>query len=201
VAPGHGQHAINLETDMLNPVAQLSGHLPIQPSLILPLLLAVWMGWRDLKTRRIPNFLTFGIALSGLAFQSVWFGWNGLSEGALGLLLGFSLLFIPYLFGGLGAGDVKALAAMGAWLGPVLVMSLFFYMTICGVLIALGMLCWKGKLRRTLSQFKDTTINWVLCRLHGLKHVSAAIGPTEGENIPYVTALAVAMVIIFVKGA
>ncbi|MBU4234679.1 MAG: prepilin peptidase [Proteobacteria bacterium] len=186
---------------MLNPVAQLSGQLPIQPSMILPLVLALWMGWRDLKTRRIPNFLTLGVALSGLAFQLLCHGWSGLSAGALGLLLGFSLLFLPYMLGGLGAGDVKALAAMGAWLGPVLVISLFFYMTICGAFLALGMLCWKGKFRTRLSQVKAEAVNWALCRFHGLKHVSGAIGRTESESIPYATALALAMVIIFIQGA
>jgi prepilin peptidase CpaA len=185
---------------MLNSVAELSGQLAIQPYMILPLVLALWMGWRDLKTRRIPNFLTLGVALSGLAFQLGWHGWSGLSDGALGLLLGFSLLFVPYVLGGLGAGDVKALAAMGAWLGPIPVLALFFYMTVCGALIALGMLCWKGKLRSRLSQFKAEAINWVLGKFHGVKHVSAAIGRTEGESIPYATALALAMVIVFVKG-
>ena len=169
---------------MLNPVAELFGHLPIQPYLILPLVLALWMGWRDLKTRRIPNFLTLGVALSGLAFQLVCYGWSGLSDGALGLLLGFSLLFLPYVLGGLGAGDVKALAAMGAWLGPVLVLSLFFYMTICGALIALGMLCWKGKLRSRISQFKAEAINWVLCRLHGLKTCIYRHRPNRGREHP-----------------
>ena len=116
------------------------------------------------------------------------------------MLLGFSLLFFPYLLGGLGAGDVKALAAMGAWLGPVLVFSLFIYMTICGAIFALGMLCWKGKFRSRITLVKNAAVNWILCRFHGLKSVPVAISRTESESIPYATALALAMVFLFIKG-
>jgi prepilin peptidase CpaA len=181
-------------------VAEHLGHLSIQPSMILPLVLALWMGWRDLRTRRIPNFLTLGVAVSGLAFQLASHGWMGLSQGALGLLLGFSLLFFPYVLGGSGAGDVKALAAMGAWLGPVLVLTLFFYMTICGAIIALAVLCWKGKLWSRIIWLKNAALNWILCRFHGLKSAPVTFNRPESECIPYVTALALAMVFLFIKG-
>ena len=187
---------------MLNPVTEFLGRLPIQSYLVLPLALALWIGWRDLITRRIPNYLTLGVALSGLAFQLANYGWSGLSNGALGLVLGFSLLFLPYLLGGLGAGDVKALAALGAWLGPALVLYLFVYMTIIGAVIALGMLCWKGKMRSRIVMGKVAAVNWVLCRFHGLRPVPpTAIRQTASESIPYGTALALGMVMLFINGA
>jgi len=182
---------------MVHPVTESLGRL-VQPSLILPLALAAWIGWRDLKTRRIPNFLTLGVALSGLAFQLAYHGWSGLTDGALGLVLGFGLLFLPYLLGGMGAGDVKALAALGAWLGPVLVLYLFVYMTICGVVIAVVMLCWKGKLWNRITMIKTTAVHWALCGAHGLKPVAASI--TQSESIPYGAALALGMALVFIKG-
>ena len=87
--------------------------------LIPPLVLACWMAWGDAHTRRIPNYLTLLAALSGLGFQFGAHGWPGLGQGLLGLCGGFVLMIGFYLKGGMGAGDIKALAALGAWLGPL----------------------------------------------------------------------------------
>ena len=56
--------------------------------LVLPLLLAGWMAWIDIKTYRIPNYLTLGTALAGLAYQLWFHGWAGLADGFLGIGLG-----------------------------------------------------------------------------------------------------------------
>ena len=56
--------------------------------------------------------------MAGLAYNFMSHGLSGLGDGFLGMLLGFACLILPYLWGGMGAGDVKALAALGAWLGP-----------------------------------------------------------------------------------
>ena len=71
----------------------------------------------DLRTSRIPNLLTFSAAAAGLAWHAFG-GWAPLASALGGLALGL-LLFLPiYLLRGMGAGDVKLLAALGAWLGP-----------------------------------------------------------------------------------
>ena len=72
----------------------------------------------DLRTRRIPNVLTFGAALAGLLYQFVSGGIDGLGHAALGWLVGAVIFILPFALGGLGGGDVKLLAALGAWLGP-----------------------------------------------------------------------------------
>ena len=112
--------------------------------LLLPFLIAVWISWGDLRTRKIPNYLTFGAALAGLAFNFIFAGWGGLADGVLGLFLGFGLLILPYILGGMGAGDVKALAALGAWLGPKGTLYLFIYMGLAGGVMALAVLAWNG---------------------------------------------------------
>ena len=101
-------------------------------NLIPPFLIALWISYEDLRTRKIPNYLTFGAALAGLAYNLAVSGWGGLGDGLLGLLLGLAFLILPYLMGGMGAGDVKALAALGAWLGPAGTLYLFCYMAIAG---------------------------------------------------------------------
>jgi len=117
--------------------------------LLLPLLLSLWMAWGDIRTRRIPNYLTLGAAVAGLGFQLGCHGWGGVWSGILGLILGFGLLIIPYLLHGMGAGDVKALAALGTWLGPRDTLFLFIYMGIAGGVLIIMVLLWRGVLWST----------------------------------------------------
>ncbi|MEZ6069711.1 MAG: A24 family peptidase [Pirellulales bacterium] len=79
----------------------------------------------DLHSRRIPNWLTVPMAACGLTFHALAPAGFGLGSSLLGLLVGFSLLLVPYVVGGGGAGDVKLLAAAGAWLGWKLLLVAF----------------------------------------------------------------------------
>ena len=91
----------------------------------------------DLRTRRIPNVLTFGAALAGLLYQFVSGGIDGLGHAALGWLVGAVIFILPFALGGLGGGDVKLLAALGAWLGPADVLWLSLYTGVAGGVMAL----------------------------------------------------------------
>jgi prepilin peptidase CpaA len=72
----------------------------------------------DTRRHRIPNALTVSAALIGLILGTMAHGADGLLAAILGLLVGFFLFLPLYLLGGFGAGDVKALAAAGSFLGP-----------------------------------------------------------------------------------
>jgi prepilin peptidase CpaA len=170
-----------------------------QAHLLLPLAIALWIAWGDLRTYRIPNYLTLGTALAGLAFQAYCHGLNGLGSGFMGLGLGFFLLFPVYLLGGMGAGDVKALAALGTWLGPGLTLTLFFYMALAGGCLALAVLLYKGILWAKLRQYWSYLVNLVLIRNAG---VPAAPPPrAEVPGIPYGVAIALGMVTLFWRGS
>jgi prepilin peptidase CpaA len=160
--------------------------------------LAGWIAWGDVRTRRIPNYLTLGTALTGLIYSLAAHGWMGLLSGILGLALGFGFLLIPYLLGGMGAGDVKALAALGAWLGPWGTVFLFCYMGIAGGLMALGVLIWRGLLRLKLRQGWINASNAFLCRSAGVSAPSFTGEATPG--IPYGVAIAVGMAVLAVTG-
>ena len=72
----------------------------------------------DLRMHRIPNYLTVPAAFSGLIYHALApTGW-GLWVSLAGFGVGFALLLLPWVVGGGGMGDVKLLAALGAWLGP-----------------------------------------------------------------------------------
>ena len=81
----------------------------------------------DLRVQKIPNLLTFPTMILGLIYYSITTGWNGLLFSIEGLALGIAIFIIPYLMGGMGAGDAKLMGAIGAIIGPkgVLLASLF----------------------------------------------------------------------------
>jgi prepilin peptidase CpaA len=178
--------------------AAAATRLGLQLELFLPLLLSLWIAWGDVKTRRIPNYLTLASALAGLGFQLGYHGWPGLKDGALGLVLGFGLLMPFYLMGGLGAGDVKALAAMGAWLGPWRTLILFAYMGFAGGVLALGVLWWRGLLGAKLRQAWIFLVNHLLLR-HGGAGPRASPYP-QVPGIPYGVALALGMAVLCWRG-
>ncbi|NMD70117.1 prepilin peptidase [Bacillus sp. DNRA2] len=106
----------------------------------------------DLKSRRILNIITFPTMAIGLTYHSIAAGWSGFTFSGLGLLLGFGLLLIPYLLDGMGAGDVKLLAAIGALKGAAFVFGAFLFTAITGGLIALIILFAKKDLLNTLKR-------------------------------------------------
>jgi prepilin peptidase CpaA len=167
----------------------------IHPSeLCLPLLLSLWMAGTDLASRRIPNYLTLGGVVAGLGFQLGWRGWPGLLDGFGGAILGFLLLLWPYLRGGMGAGDVKGLAALGSWLGLQGTLQLFICMGLAGGLIIIAVLAWQGRLRAKIRQGATQLVNWVLCQAR--PELPARV---EGRRleIPYGAALALGMAFLW----
>jgi prepilin peptidase CpaA len=162
--------------------------------LLLPLLLSLGMAWEDIKTRRIPNYLTFSAAAAGLGFQLGVHGWAGLWSGFLGLALGFGLLILPYALKGMGAGDVKALAALGAWLGPRDTFHLFLYMGICGGLLILAVLAWRRELWSQMQR------GWRSLKNLGRRPPSGPETPEANRRqlrIPYAGALALGMAVLY----
>ncbi len=168
--------------------------LKARPDLILPLLLSLVIAICDLKTRRIPNYVTFGGALGGLLFQMGYHGLPGLLDGLSGWGLGFILLLGPYLLGGLGAGDVKASAALGAWLGPWRTATLFVYMGLSGGLIIVVVLLWQGRLWAGIMEGWNFLLNWLLCRAFDSKPPPPA--STMQTIIPYGVAMALGMAVL-----
>ncbi len=94
----------------------------------------------DLRTNRIPNQLTVPAALLGLAYHTLAPSGMGPLASLGGFALGFCLLLLPWLLGGGGMGDVKLLAALGAWLGPKLMLIAFAVSMVVGAVLAAGTL-------------------------------------------------------------
>jgi prepilin peptidase CpaA len=71
----------------------------------------------DLFTRRIPNYITLPFIATGFLVSFYQHSYSGIVNSLLGFIIAFLLFFLFYIFGTLGAGDVKLMMAIGAWLG------------------------------------------------------------------------------------
>jgi prepilin peptidase CpaA len=91
----------------------------------------------DIKHRKILNVVTLPLILFGLSYFTFINGWEGFLFSGKGFLVGLSLLLIPYVLGGMGAGDVKLMAAIGSMTGPIFVLNAFVYIALIGGGIAL----------------------------------------------------------------
>ncbi len=92
----------------------------------------------DILYERIPNWLSLPMAMAAIILHAAAGGLAGLATGVGGFLTGFALLIGLYALGGTGAGDVKLLAAVGAFTGPQRVISIFLYTAVLGGIYALG---------------------------------------------------------------
>ncbi|MFH1746230.1 MAG: prepilin peptidase [Planctomycetota bacterium] len=119
------------------------GYWEITLALLIPGIL--YASWVDYAQRRVPNWLNASLALIGIAAQATYFGWAGVGNGMLGLLVGFGLLIVPWLMHGMGAGDVKLMAAIGVWLGPWLTLLGFMAGALIGGVAAVVMILSTGR--------------------------------------------------------
>ncbi|ACB85886.1 A24 family peptidase [Natranaerobius thermophilus] len=102
--------------------------------LIVVMALALYF---DIKEFRIPNKITLSAIVIGLCSGLIGNGVSGLYTSFLGAIVGLALLLIPFFLGGMGAGDVKLLTAIGAIKGVEFVLYTAAAMAIIGGLIAL----------------------------------------------------------------
>ncbi len=114
----------------------------------------------DVRTRRIPNALTLTAALAGFLVQAVSGGLDGALAASGGWLVG-TLLFLPFfLLGGMGGGDVKLLAALGAWLGPRDTLWLAVYASIAGGVLGVVVAIARGYLTTAIRNVFAMLAYW-----------------------------------------
>jgi prepilin peptidase CpaA len=127
----------------------------------------------DIRTRRIRNWLTFSLALTGLAQSFTFMHTVTPAASFLGLAAGFCLTFVLFAMGGLGGGDVKLLAGVGAWLGPLPVLAVFCLEAVIGMVIVLIQATLQGRLTQLLHNSALVAVNLTHVNELGVAHVSA----------------------------
>jgi prepilin peptidase CpaA len=142
----------------------------------------------DWRTRRVPNFLTLGGTALACAYAFVSHGFGGLLTGLEGFGLGF-LLFLPmFLLGGMGAGDVKLLACLGAWLGPWETVWMAMYAMVAGGVMAVGVAAATGYLRQAVRNVWLLLQYWTVMGVRPFPELTLATA--QGPRLPYAISIA-----------
>jgi prepilin peptidase CpaA len=109
---------------------------------------------------KVPNWITFPMIISGWVYSVAFSecpGWEGLMWSLIGTVVGLALLLPAYAIGGMGAGDVKLLAGVGAWVWSTKTLHAFVVTTIVGAIIAILMVLFRRKWFKHHAQF------WMIC--------------------------------------
>ncbi len=124
-------------------------HWPIWVVTITLIVAAVIDGYK----LKVPNWITFPMILSGWAVSAYSFGWEGLAWSLVGTIVGLALLLPAYAVGGMGAGDVKLLAGVGAWVGASTTFYAFCVSAVIGGIIAVGMILYRRAWSKHYAQY------------------------------------------------
>ncbi len=141
----------------------------------------------DIASRRIPNWLVGAGLLGGLGVSSLTPDGIGPGSSLLGAVAGFSVLLPLYLLRAMGAGDVKLMAAVGAFLGPLPVVGAALLTFVSGGVLSLTVALWSKSLGRVLSNLRLMGLVALTGRATGM----ALRDVQTTGRLPYALAIAV----------
>jgi len=171
-----------------------AGGAAVMPALVVLALMLAIAVYIELRENRIPNWLTLTGMTLGLLI-GYWYGTGVFWSSLGGLAIGFGFLFIFYVFGGVGGGDVKLMGAAGALMGSDLIKPAVVYTALLGAFLAVMMVIWRKDFWLRLGAGLRKLAFW-----RKLKEVQA----TEAApvTVPYGVAIAAGCLLaILVKGA
>lgn len=154
--------------------------------------LAAVAGWTDWRSRRIPNWLTVPGFVIGVLGNVLVSGWPGLKSSLLGAGLGLLVLF-PFVFlRSLGAGDWKMAGALGAFVGPEVMVNLLMGSVFVAGIMALALVIYKRRFMQTLRNMGKMLGSMLTFRMPGAE---VSLDNPESLKVPYGVALALTMLL------
>jgi prepilin peptidase CpaA len=149
----------------------------------------------DLRSRRIPNWLVFPFLLAGIVVSAALHGWSGVGHSLEGIALGGLLFGILCWMGGMGMGDVKLCAAIGAWIGPAQLLTALVITGIVGGIMALGWALAGGFLGELFQGAGDLILGF---GKRGLRpHPDLVLANPLTRKMPYAPAIALGTIFSF----
>jgi prepilin peptidase CpaA len=165
----------------------------LKPVLLVgAVVLASIAAWTDLRSRRIPNWLTVPAAIIGLAASTILGGWSGLRASLLGIALGLVLLLPFVLLRSLGAGDWKLAGALGAFVGHEKLIDLLLGSVLIAGVMALALVIYKRRLGQTVRNIGHIFVSLITFRLPGDR---VSLDNPQSLKIPYGVALALTVLL------
>lgn len=156
----------------------------------------------DIKSRRVPNFLTGPAFLFGLALHASFGGWRDLGSAASAAVICGAIFLIFYLAGGMGAGDVKLITAVACVAGLPRIGHLLIFTALAGGFMALTLVLLRQRVRQTLRNVGQLVAHH---HARGLQpHPELNVSNANNLRLPYAVAIAVGsgitMCLLVVKG-
>lgn len=154
--------------------------------------LALTAAFLDLRFRRIPNWLTATGWLVGMAAQTYFHGWPGTRDALLGSALGFAVYAFLFALRAMGGGDVKLMAAVGAFTGPQQWMVVFVLASLIGGAIAIVVVLTKGELTRVARNI--ATVLWELLHFRAphAANPQLDVANDKARTLPHGVSIAIA---------
>ena len=149
----------------------------------------------DLRSRRIPNWLVLPFMVAGVVVSGWLHGWHGIGQSLAGLGLGGAIFGVLAVMGGMGMGDVKLCAAIGAWIGPSQLMVALVVTGMAGGVMAL---CWAAAGGFLGELFKNTGDIVFGLKSRGLRpHQDLVLDNPLTRKMPYAPAIAIGTLVSF----
>jgi prepilin peptidase CpaA len=146
---------------------------------------------------RVPNLITYPFMIGGWVYSTYANGLEGLGWSLMGTALGVSILLLFYVIGGMGAGDVKLMGGVGAWIYWTHTWYCIIGFAIVGALMAIAMVVVRGKWKHHYEQFWKIATEIVVIRdPEKLAAIAAERKPTM-MLLPYGIPIAVATICYF----
>ena len=157
----------------------------------------------DGKELRVPNKITIPMIIAGwiysmIAYQLNGEGWYvGLGWSLAGTAVGLATLLPAYAIGGMGAGDVKMMGAIGAWIYCANTFYAFCVSAIVGALLSIGMIIWAKQGQKHWNQFFSIINEIVTVKNPETLATIAAERKSSMRLLPYGIPIAIGTVLYF----
>lgn len=154
--------------------------------------------YTDLRSRRIPNWLVGPFFVIGVAVSAYLHGWSGVGRSLEGMALGALIYGVMGWMGGMGMGDVKLAAAIGAWIGPGQLLIALIFTGLVGGAMALAWAAWGGFLGDMLGNTSKLMLH---VKDRGLTpHPDLVLSAPKSRKMPYAPAIAIGTLVSFFAG-
>lgn len=162
----------------------------------LPLeLLVLAAAFLDLRDRRIPNWLTASGVVAGLSINTYQYGWAGLKNAMLGLMVAFAIYTLLFALRAMGGGDVKLMAAVGSFTGVEAWLRIFLITSVVGGVIAIITLLIRGGLKDTARNVAIIFQNLGQFRAPHLEHPELDVSHPKARTLPHGASIALGVLI------
>lgn len=186
--------------DILSTIlAALGEHWPVWIVTLFLILAAVIDGVK----LKVPNWLTFSMIISGWIYSAsmaAWTGeslWGGLGWSFLGMIVGLLLLLPAYAIGGMGAGDVKLMAGLGAWMHATHTFYAFCVTAVVGAILAIAMIVMRRAWQKHLRQLWAIAMEILIIRDPNALSEMAAERKSSMLLLPYGIPIAIGSISYF----